>query len=234
MLELLSAGGLPALLAEPRFSSSSKRKWNIGIESTRPAALRRVLLEARAAIAVKSSSAVSTFAVVELVKVAWVSVDLADHVLPSGRKLALGALGVGNVIFIRVVLLFLEAVLVPGAPVLAATGLFFLGIQILLDPLSAEVGARLALMDDPADELVHLNGSWRKEVFVRTELAIVEGLKVTHKHMVLVFVVVVEATVVWTGRTMVVSAGFMSLEDESLQLIHPLSRPDFRLVVLRT
>ena len=200
MLELLSAGGLPALLAEPRFSSSSKRKWNIGIESTRPAALRRVLLEARAAIAVKSSSAVSTFAVVELVKVAWISVNLADHMLPSRRKLALEALGVGDVVFVSVILLFLEAVLVPGAPVLALPYPFFLRFQMLLDPLPAEVGTRLALVDNPGDELIHLSRGRRKEVLVGTWLSIVVGIEVADEHIVLVLVVVVETA----GGTMVV------------------------------
>jgi hypothetical protein len=168
MFELLSAGGLPAVKAEPRFFSSSKRKWNAGIKSMRTAVLRRVLLEARAAVAVKGSSAVSTLAVVKLVKIAWISVNLADHMLPSRRKLALEALGVGDVVFVSVILLFLEAVLVPGAPVLALPYPFFLRFQMLLDPLPAEVGTRLALVDNPGDELIHLSRGRRKEGFVRT------------------------------------------------------------------
>jgi hypothetical protein len=58
-----------------------------------------------------------------------------------------------------------------------------------------------------------------------TGLPIVLGLKIADEHVVLVLIVVIRTTIVGSGGTVVVLAGFMTLQNGRIDLVDPFNRP---------
>jgi hypothetical protein len=104
--------------------------------------------------------------------------------------------------------------LISESPVLSASESFFLLLCLLLDSRMTKARTGLAFVHHKADELVNLFGVGRGESVVAATFVPVQRVQVSHEDRVLVFIVIVKASLIRTAGTMVVAGGFMALQDK--------------------